>query len=556
MNEYEFWNELGTIFDAVRSYQQKTIEFNKRFISPWLQLGNVFGQRDSLAETVQGLRQATELEPGNAQNWASLGDALSKAESYSEAVNAYKTAINLNPAEGSTICNLAAALAAQARYAEAIPLYRQSINLLGQPKLRAMAWNGLGDAYRKINDYGNAVVAFHEADQLDAGNELIVENPGDPPSLPDQVTTKAPAQEEIPFVSGEFAATIANEPETGKTIPTETMATTSLPSTAESADFNADFTALETDTDSNHAHAASVAVELAIDTTAEISLNADGDSRALEIDATLIQVESEISDSEEIPEVAFNDHPALVDTTGAEVQSDLPPAIIAVTPVESQMTTPASLSPLKVEDIEADDHALRAAESQDVDSEKTKTIAGTESAYDEYLHDLIAPQILSGKTKVPAKPAVAQPVTGTLSNVEKQVDSNGKDAHIWNELGSVYLNSGRFDEAITACTKAIKLDSGFGWAFSNLALAHMYKGQNADAILYFQRSIELFSDDKDKAITWNRLGNLYRRQADYDNAIAAYQMADELDPESTPTSLRSRFSLLGSMPELKSAYIS
>jgi cytochrome c-type biogenesis protein CcmH/NrfG len=56
----------------------------------------------------------------------------------------------------------------------------------------------------------------------------------------------------------------------------------------------------------------------------------------------------------------------------------------------------------------------------------------------------------------------------------------------------------------------------------------------------------LFSNDKDKAVTWNRLGSVYRRLNDYDNAIASYQRADELDPNNATRSLRSRFSLLGS----------
>jgi tetratricopeptide (TPR) repeat protein len=63
--------------------------------------------------------------------------------------------------------------------------------------------------------------------------------------------------------------------------------------------------------------------------------------------------------------------------------------------------------------------------------------------------------------------------------------------------------------------------------------------------MLYQRSIELFTSDKDKAITWNRLGNVYRLMNDYDNAIAAYQTADELDPENSTLSLRSSFGLLG-----------
>ena len=61
MNDYEFWNELGKIFNAVVAYQEKAVEFNKRFINPWIRLGNVFEKplehilRDpSLPRTVPG----------------------------------------------------------------------------------------------------------------------------------------------------------------------------------------------------------------------------------------------------------------------------------------------------------------------------------------------------------------------------------------------------------------------------------------------------------------------------------------------------------------------
>jgi tetratricopeptide (TPR) repeat protein len=90
-----------------------------------------------------------------------------------------------------------------------------------------------------------------------------------------------------------------------------------------------------------------------------------------------------------------------------------------------------------------------------------------------------------------------------------------------------------------------------------LALTYVQKGRFTEAILLYQRSIELFTSEKDKAISWNRLGNVYRRLNNYDSAIAAYQRADELDPENTTLSLQSRFSLLGNYPvEQQSSYVS
>jgi tetratricopeptide (TPR) repeat protein len=136
---------------------------------------------------------------------------------------------------------------------------------------------------------------------------------------------------------------------------------------------------------------------------------------------------------------------------------------------------------------------------------------------------------------------------------EFQLEMDTKNAHVWNELGNVYFNRGEFDDAIIAYSKAIDLDRLFAWPYSNLALAYVQKGHLAEAMLLYQRSIELFKSEKDKAISWNRLGNVYRRLNDYDNAVAAYQRADELDPDNTTIYMQSRFSLLGNFQMEQSA---
>ena len=121
----------------------------------------------------------------------------------------------------------------------------------------------------------------------------------------------------------------------------------------------------------------------------------------------------------------------------------------------------------------------------------------------------------------------------------------------------MYFNTGAYEDAVIAYSKSIELDRLFAWPYSNLALVYVQKGRFAEAMLLYQRSIELFSNDKDKAISWNRLGNVYRRLSDYDNAIAAYQRADGLDTDNATLSLQSRFSLLGNYSmEKKPSYAS
>jgi len=105
------------------------------------------------------------------------------------------------------------------------------------------------------------------------------------------------------------------------------------------------------------------------------------------------------------------------------------------------------------------------------------------------------------------------------------------EIELWNEMGKLYFNSGSSEDAIGVYKKAIELDRGYGWSYANLASAYVHEGRYAEAIPLYQKSIELLTDDKDKAISWNRLGETYRLMYDFDRAIAAYKRAVELDPE-------------------------
>lgn len=102
---------------------------------------------------------------------------------------------------------------------------------------------------------------------------------------------------------------------------------------------------------------------------------------------------------------------------------------------------------------------------------------------------------------------------------------------LWNELGNLYFMSGAYNQAIHAYNRSIQLDGGFGRPYSNLALAYVQQGKYSEAIDLYRRSIELLIDDDEKAISWNRLGNVYRHLKDYQRAVVAYQRADELNPE-------------------------
>ena len=106
---------------------------------------------------------------------------------------------------------------------------------------------------------------------------------------------------------------------------------------------------------------------------------------------------------------------------------------------------------------------------------------------------------------------------------------------LWNELGNLYFLSGSYGQAVHAYRRSIQIDDTFGRPYSNLALTYVQQGKFDEAVDLYRRSIELLMENNEKAISWNRLGNVYRYLKDYQSALMAYQKADELDPENGET---------------------
>jgi Flp pilus assembly protein TadD len=126
-------------------------------------------------------------------------------------------------------------------------------------------------------------------------------------------------------------------------------------------------------------------------------------------------------------------------------------------------------------------------------------------------------------------------------------EPNSQNAQVWIELGNLFFKAASYNEAVTAYEKAVKIDPASGWANSNLAMALVFQNKYQEAVPLYLKSIELFTDDKDKTVAWNRLGNVYRKMNDYENAKKAYQNAILLSNEKTSLLTRTRLTLLGNI---------
>ena len=114
--------------------------------------------------------QSEEMESVNPLVWNEKGNIHFKNKAYDDAIMAYNKAIELDPTFGHPYNNLALIQFAQGNFEDAILLYQESIKRLNTKQEKAIACNGLGNAFRCIKDYKSARLAYQNASELDPEN--------------------------------------------------------------------------------------------------------------------------------------------------------------------------------------------------------------------------------------------------------------------------------------------------------------------------------------------------------------------------------------------------
>lgn len=99
--------------------------------------------------------------------WNEIGNLYMKIGAYDDAIGAYRRAIEFSQELGWLYSNQAQAYCQKGEYDVAVSLFQKSLELLAEGREKATTWTRLGDAYRQINQYDNAAIAFKEADILE-----------------------------------------------------------------------------------------------------------------------------------------------------------------------------------------------------------------------------------------------------------------------------------------------------------------------------------------------------------------------------------------------------
>ncbi len=105
-------------------------------------------------------------------------------------------------------------------------------------------------------------------------------------------------------------------------------------------------------------------------------------------------------------------------------------------------------------------------------------------------------------------------------------------AEAYTFLGWTYSFKGDYDAAIAECLRAIEIDPDFGNPYNDIGAYLIEKGQIDEAIPWLEKATGAVRYDHPAFPHFN-LGRVWERKHNFARALAAYQMAVEIDPRYT-----------------------
>lgn len=484
--------------------------------------------------------------------WNELGNLYFLSGAYGQAVHAYHRSIQLDDRFGRPYSNLALTYVQQGKFEEAVDLYRRSIELLSENKEKAISWNRLGNVYRYLRDYRQAVIAYQQADELDPENP---EGRGEPGRL------SADGSLELPDMQGAGRTPVSIDDE--------------QPWDA----------AFGPDANERLMSPDDVRAPWALAAPAQSSLQDPGSPRSspwtawgdpnLDVDDFEPQVPQAQESDLSVPEAEQDDfipwtpipEEPLEDTNESTGETNALSGVPEVVPpVQVTQTKRVDAIEVNVENLAEDSgsqmpHSTQAQDGVLAGAEAARSLPsmrGTgpdhESAVEaggqsvpalalavRHSPDLVlavreprgqaaashapqsqqekAPELFSRGRSSPAAaqvdaeaikrdPKELKEIEAELTRYERVVQVNPRNARAWDALGNLYKNAGRYPEAVLAYQQAISNDGSRAAYPHHLGLVYASQGRDEDAIGAFQRVIEI---DPDHSLAHATLGGYYRK---------------------------------------------
>jgi superkiller protein 3 len=487
------WNNLGSLCAKVGRNDEAMIAFrkalqgNSRDPIAWNGIAGLHFHLGYVDDAIAAYRKAIQYSPSFAQPWCGLGDVYASTGRADEALKCYHKAIDLNPRYVAPWLRLGVLFAKQARYRDAVKAYQKAIAL--DPR-NTRTWNELGAIYVKSKSLGEAADAFRKAIELDRRNGWAYSN---------------------------LASAYMQQ---GKHKETISLLLRSIDLFENDADRAMSWNQLAR------------AYRLLGDYRNAVAAYQTADKLAPGRPAAKAERPTE------------GHEPSATQTTGVpmpEWKGEVPTPSPQDAPVEAgaeAVTTACGPLTAGAETLNRGGERLRIPEAPawifEAAGEPDEPVANPPTAKKKPSNK---ERSAAAVTQAPALPAQVPAKPASPNSVEDSQTTERSaprpEAAEWTEKGNALFHQGAFEEAAAAYNHAIQLDSAYGVPYSNLALTYLTQGKCAEAILLYQKSIDLLESDKDRALACNGLGNAYRCTNDYASAVTAYQRAADLDPETS-----------------------
>lgn len=437
--------------------------------------------------------------------WNELGNLYFLSGSFDQAIHAYTRSISLDKNYGRPYGNMALAYVQKGKFTEAIDLYRRGIRLLTEDQEKAQCWYKLGNVYRHLKDYRQAVEAYQKADQLvpdlqdrdEAGNKadaLLNRKPtvdDTLPSLDEAPPASAPRFESIPLPE-ELTPWFFDE----QFVPDEEPMPAELEGWFEEV--------------------APIAVNESDKTLFTEPLKWD---LAPAYEMAIVESEPALKNEEPVmvtAQLEVNSPVLQLPAVASEISAPIAEAAM-------QEVTPVEVETLVVEETPAP--VMIVAPEMELIPEEIVFHA----------EDVTSPEAVQyeAPTEVPVvdipsvqlTPAELDAIEIDIMKFRRVLDINPNNPFAWDTIGGLYKTTGQYNEAILAYQKATELDPEKAFYWHHLGLVYAADGRYEDAITAFQKVIEI---DPNYSLAHATLGGYYRKRGMEELAQAHIEKAKSL----------------------------
>jgi tetratricopeptide (TPR) repeat protein len=121
-----------------------------------------------------------------------------------------------------------------------------------------------------------------------------------------------------------------------------------------------------------------------------------------------------------------------------------------------------------------------------------------------------------------------------MKKAESLTNNKKELVFIYFEIGQILINMGYLDDALLYSNRSLSLAKDLGdtdmqaAGLNNIATIYHERKELDKALSYYEESLSLQTNEKEKATTYNNIANIYDLKGNYQNAIEYFQKAIEI----------------------------